>query len=250
MERLLHQFPLSHYCEKVRWILDYKGIPYRIHNQLPGLHALPNRRLTGRVTVPVLVESGQAISGSHAIALHLEASGQGASLIPQSATARLELQDLVAYFDDVVGPAVRRFVYGLITVHPALFAQVFFRDYSPAKRAFGTLLAAPLSKIIATMYGAHEPGTQELPALFRRAAERVERQLTPDSPFLLEDRLTLADITIASLFGPLVAPQGSPWTYDLDLPPLTSLREELRARPIGAYITALYGLHRRPAAIT
>jgi hypothetical protein len=34
----LYQFPFSHYCEKVRWALDYKGIAYRTVNLLPGFH--------------------------------------------------------------------------------------------------------------------------------------------------------------------------------------------------------------------
>ncbi|VAW80072.1 hypothetical protein MNBD_GAMMA15-1204 [hydrothermal vent metagenome] len=34
----LYQFPISHYCEKIRWALDYKGLPYTTINPLPGSH--------------------------------------------------------------------------------------------------------------------------------------------------------------------------------------------------------------------
>jgi glutathione S-transferase len=250
MERVLHQFPISHYCEKARWVLDYKELRYRVHNQVPGLHASPNRKLTGAATVPVLVEPGQAISGSHAIAMHLEATGQGRRLIPRSAAARLVLQDLVGFCDDVVGPAVRRFVYSLITPDPALFARVFFRGYSTMQRALGTVIAAPISKAIADMYELDAHCSRELPDVLRSAADRVERELVAGPLFLFEDSLSLADITIASLFGPLIGAAGSPWAFELAYPEFEALRAELRARPIGSYIMDLYSLRHARSAST
>jgi hypothetical protein len=44
--RILHQFPISHYCEKTRWNLDAKQLEYRVKNQLPGPHA--NVRVGGQ----------------------------------------------------------------------------------------------------------------------------------------------------------------------------------------------------------
>lgn len=32
MTRILYQFPLSHFAEKGRWLLDAKGLDYQIHN--------------------------------------------------------------------------------------------------------------------------------------------------------------------------------------------------------------------------
>ena len=43
----LYQFCISHYCEKARWALDYKGINYQTVNLLPGQHVNTIRKLTG-----------------------------------------------------------------------------------------------------------------------------------------------------------------------------------------------------------
>jgi glutathione S-transferase len=240
MNRVLYQFPVSHYCEKARWVLDYKALPYRVYNQLPGPHAYINAFRTGRPTVPVLVDAGKALSGSHAIALHLEATATAAPLVPKSAASRALLDETVEYFDEVVGPAVRRYVYGLITPRTALFRDVFFKDYGPLARKFGRGMAVPVSKAIAKMYSVDAPSARGLPDLMRAAADRVELRLRDGSKFLLEDSFSLADITVASLLGPLVGPSGSPWAFDLEIPEFQAIRAEFRARPIGKYIADRY----------
>ena len=34
----LYDFRFSHYSEKARWALDFKGIPYTSRHLLPGFH--------------------------------------------------------------------------------------------------------------------------------------------------------------------------------------------------------------------
>jgi len=54
----LYQFPISHYCEKARWALDYKKLDYRKVNLLPGPHMKKTKKLSGKTQVPVLEENG------------------------------------------------------------------------------------------------------------------------------------------------------------------------------------------------
>jgi glutathione S-transferase len=246
LDRTLYQFPLSHYCEKARWVLDHKQLDYRLENQLPGAHAVINMWRTGKRTVPVLVDGGRAISGSHAIAVHVDAIGAGPSLLPKSGAARAVLDELVHFFDRQVGPAVRRYAYGFITARGDLFEALFFQGYAGPARAFGGLMAPLLRREIARMYRVHHPSNRESPELIRRAADSVEARLRDGSRYLLGDQLSLADITVASLLGPMTGSPGSPWAVELDIPELEALRAELRARPIGRYIGDLYSeRHRR-----
>ena len=146
MERVLYQFPISHYCEKVRWVLDFKGMPYRIHNQLPGPHMLVNRVRTGRSTVPILVEDGKAIRGSHAIALHLEAVGSSQRLLPESPVTLAKLDELVRQYDRVIGPAVRRYAYRFITARPEMFRHMVFREYKGPGRVIGEWMSVGIGR--------------------------------------------------------------------------------------------------------
>ena len=59
----LHQFPFSHYNEKARWALDWKGVPHVRRSYLPGPHMLPVYRLSGQRSVPVLRAGTEVIPG-------------------------------------------------------------------------------------------------------------------------------------------------------------------------------------------
>ena len=69
---LLYQFPISHYCEKVRWALDFKGLAYTQINCLPGLHVKQNKKLAKHSSVPILKHKGTVIQGSAKIIDYLE----------------------------------------------------------------------------------------------------------------------------------------------------------------------------------
>ncbi|HEY9121195.1 MAG TPA: glutathione S-transferase N-terminal domain-containing protein, partial [Marinobacter sp.] len=69
----LYQFAISHYCEKVRWALDYKGLSYETISLLPGQHVKTIRKLTGGdSSVPVLDHDGHRVQGSKEIIDYLD----------------------------------------------------------------------------------------------------------------------------------------------------------------------------------
>ena len=68
---LLH-FRLSHYNEKVRWALDFKGWPHTREALVPGFHGLRAHWLTGQTELPALVVDGTVLTGSSHIVSEIE----------------------------------------------------------------------------------------------------------------------------------------------------------------------------------
>jgi hypothetical protein len=70
---VLWQLQISHYVEKVRWALDYKGVPHVRRSLLPGVHIREAKRLTADTsTVPVLTIEGRSIGDSTRIIAAIE----------------------------------------------------------------------------------------------------------------------------------------------------------------------------------
>ena len=63
----LYTFQISHFAEKARWALDWKGVKYQERRLLPGPHLAVTRRLGTVTSVPILVCDGQVVQGSSAI---------------------------------------------------------------------------------------------------------------------------------------------------------------------------------------
>jgi glutathione S-transferase len=77
---LLWHIPLSHFNEKARWALDYKGIAHR--RQVLGPDYLVRAwRVTGQGKLPILFLDGRAINDSTRIVAALEVTLPGATAI-------------------------------------------------------------------------------------------------------------------------------------------------------------------------
>lgn len=247
--RVLLQFPLSHYCEKTRWHLDLKGLAYEVRNVLPGPHVAINWRLGTDRTVPVLIDGSRAIGDSTAIALHLEDRYARSPLVPASGADRARVLELEAYFDDTAGPAVRRWAYGEAMKAPGMVRSLFFRGYGGLGRFVGYGLARLLEHELRRMYRIDDAGIESSSRDIDAAVDKLEQLIDGDPErHLVGNGLTLADVTAASLLGPLVAPPSSPWPIDQPVPEsFAARREALRGRPAGKWLLNRYTRDRPPA---
>ena len=69
---VLWHLEISHYNEKARWALDYKGIPRVRRAVTPALQGLRARRLRAGRTVPILQLGGRTIGDSTRIIEEIE----------------------------------------------------------------------------------------------------------------------------------------------------------------------------------
>lgn len=107
----LYQFAGSHYCEKVRWALDYKRVDYETINLIPGLHGKPIKRLAKTSQVPVLVDGKSVVQGSAEIITYLDKTAKFPQLTPSDPQARSMAIEWERYLDRNVGIPLRLLFY-------------------------------------------------------------------------------------------------------------------------------------------
>lgn len=246
----LWQIDISHYSEKVRWALEYKGIDHRRRSALPGTHIPIALALTrgAQVTMPILQIDGEAVGDSTAIIAALEARYPDPPLYPSDTEGRVRALELEDWFDENLGPHTRLLPFYELTQEPDLFAEV------AAAAVPGPLgKAKPLVGAYARTYtrlrwnaNSDEDAVRAREAI-AAALDKVEAELEHgDGEFLVGDSFTVADLTAASLLYPLVIPPEGPLATDLPRPPaLERFRESLSDRRGYRWVEETFRKHRR-----
>ncbi|MDY7224990.1 glutathione S-transferase family protein [Hyalangium rubrum] len=255
-ERTLYQFPISHYCEKARWLLDAKGLAYTLTNLMPGAHRRVTKRLAqgSQGSVPVLVDNGTALGDSTEIALYLERTYPSPALLPPPGPERDRVLELEDYFDHVAGVHVRRWAYGHIIGGGAPLGDMMFGPYPAPQRWLGRMMVPLIKVVLRRQYRIHPPKVEESRLKLLEGLDRLEREIGGDpSRYLVGSSLTIADITAAALYSPLVAPDNSPYPPrpDAETPKaMVEMRKALRDRPAGQWVLRRYEQDRlRPASL-
>ena len=136
MGAVLWHIPISHYNEKARWALDWKGIDYEKRAPIPGAHMAVAMWLTrGRSkTFPVLQIDGRTIGDSSAIIAALDEIQPEPRLIPLEPAERARALELEEFFDEELGPHVRLLAFHALRKDPAALAR-FTRTVLPDRLA-------------------------------------------------------------------------------------------------------------------
>jgi glutathione S-transferase len=249
----LIQLDISHYSEKVRWALDYKRVPHVRRSPLPGSHIPLSFALTrGRsVYLPLLAMEGRTISDSTAILAAIEQRYPDPPLYPADPGQRRRALELEDFFDEELGPHARLLPFHELTNEPAMFAEV------AAEAVPGPLgNAKALVGLYARVYTGLRFGVgDEAAAATARekivaALDRLEAELAANGggDFLAGDSFSVADLTAASLFYPVVGPNEGPLPPDSPTPPaFAAFRAEIDQRPGYAWVEETFRRHRFPA---
>jgi glutathione S-transferase len=246
---VLWQIRISHYSEKVRWALDLKGVEHDRHAPLPGYHIVVALALTrGRhYTLPVLKLDGPPIGDSTVIIAALEARRPDPPLYPADPGERRRALDLEDFFDEYLGPAIRRFVFHEARRDRRRFARVAAEEAPGPLGRLGPLTAGYMRVFTAVRYrAASERASEQAGRKVLAALDRLESELGDDD-YLVGERFTVADLTAAALFYPLVTPPDGP-----RLPPAPAGYEEFRAplrdRRGYRWVEEMFRRHRKPTA--
>ena len=250
MPPVLWHIELSHYNEKARWALDLKGIPHVRKAPMPGLHgayALVVTRGAQR-RLPVLVLDGRAIGDSTAIIEALEAYQPEPALYPSDPAERRRALELEDYFDENLAPAIRSFGWFHTMDDPDRVAGSLFTNDPTGRSAAVMRRITPLMRpVLRRDYDVSEEDTERSVRQIRAAMDRVENELQP-SGYLVGDGFTVADLTAAALFTPVILPEGRQYPPPEAAPAMIELRDELEARDGGKWVHEMYARHRGNSA--
>ena len=245
----LWHIELSHYNEKARWALDYKGVAHERRVPMPGLHGLWALWLTrgAQRRLPVLRLNGRTIGDSTAIIAALEEHRPDPPLYPADPVARARALQLEDHFDEHLGPDLRRYLWHHTLDDVDMVIDSLMPHAGPARKRAMRMLGPVLGPSVRRDHTINPQTAARSLAGIRAAMDRLEAELQP-SGYLVGDGFTVADLTAASLFTPVLAPPERPYAPPALVPALLELREELSAREGGAWIAEMYARHRSPSA--
>ncbi|GLS25608.1 glutathione S-transferase family protein [Marinibactrum halimedae] len=239
----LYQFPLSHYCEKVRWALDYKGIPYHAVNLLPGFHLKMVKSISQQTSVPVLTHETKVVNGSGRIVSYLDDHNFPPRLTPENSEKKREALEWERLADNNIGPHVRRICYFILLNHPSSVIRMLTYN-QPWYKAFFLRLIFPRLKAKMQKYMAINLEETEKSRLILIEQLEKLREALKEQSFLVDNTFTRADLAVAALLAPLAMP------YNYDIPwPNKNVSEELQHyihgyEDIMEWVREIYDQHR------
>jgi glutathione S-transferase len=228
---VLWQFRISHFNEKARWALDWKRVPHVRRSLLPGWHVPRILWLTRRTETPVLQIAGEVVADSTRIIERLETSHPEPALYPADAAERRRAVELEDFFDQELGPHIRRVVFFEALDHTDFAAGWFASGESAGTRALYRAFFPVGRVLMRAAMGIDAPRAEASRRHVEGALDRLERELRP-SGYLVGDRFTVADLTAAALLAPAVMPAEFPYAFPAERPAAVErYREAVVSRP-------------------
>ena len=241
----LYIFPISHYCEKARWALDYLNVDYDLYCLAPGVHADLLAKLGAKGTsLPVLLSEECVIQSSHEIiewAEHFSCNGR--SLNPVDLPAAVDIESRL---NEVLGVHVRRMYYSEALVeHPRTVLPIFAdcladEDARFVRDAWEFIAAAMVEKMDLGV----DQG-QESRRIVLEHLDWLDTLLDDGRSYLVGQCFSRVDLGAAALLAPLARAPEHPTYGDLQLPPrLAQDISDWQHRPVSQYVASMYRKHR------
>ena len=198
----LYQFPISHYCEKVRWALDYKKINHKTVNLLPGLHVMKTKKLAARSSVPILVDDDKVIQGSGEIISYLDKDHPENSLTPVDEQLKANALKWEKYVDKEIGIHVRRCCYHILLEHPDIVINFFAHQGPWYGKPLLRFMFPKLKTKMRDLMDINEETAEASKVALSIAIDKIYNHLQEHS-FLAGNQFSRADLAAASLLAPL-----------------------------------------------
>ncbi len=243
---ILYTIGVSHFSEKIRWLLDHEQIPYTELPLTPAFHVRPMLKKGGRrkTTVPLLEIDGTAIQNSADIAAHLAQVRAPLKSVPPSQAEAI--RSIERRFDEI-GRPLAGYLYSSSFGFRKEILRIWTQFASPWQ-AFVLRLAFPLIRKSLSRKLRINP--VDLPKSAQAVGDAIawlESELADGRRYLVGNRLSYADIAAASILAPLACPAEHPIYGRADFQrTLASAAEPWRQSPALQWVREVYRQHRGP----
>lgn len=235
--------PISHYCEKVRWALDYLKISYIEEYHSPPFHLLVAPRFGGKTTPILVTKDGIFLDSADCLKYLDSIAPVDNKLYPHQIELKQEVEDLEKLFNEQLGVLTRLWGYAHIINHPELIKQAWCRNVPWLERALFPVVYPKTRALACKKFNITPESTVETREKIEQIFERASNILADGHRYLVGDKLSAADITFAALAAPTIAPPEHPASRgSLDNFPVNMAKEvnKFRKTPAGQFVLRLY----------
>lgn len=192
----LHQFEISPFCDKLRRLMNYKGIDYRVV-EYPLLSSRRIKQLNPVGKLPVLEHQGRFIADSTDIARYLEQTFPEHPLIPVDPKLRAALHVLEDWADESLYFYEMRLRFTLAANARENMAKMYANDRPLAQRFLKRVLPGGIRSIL-DRQGIGRKSDERVLADVERHVQAIEDWLG-GGDWLLGNGLTLADLSVCAM---------------------------------------------------
>jgi glutathione S-transferase len=203
----LYQFELSPYSEKVRLILDYKGLEYQKIEVTPGVGQVEIYRISGQKQLPVLKDGSTIIADSTEIALYLDRKYPDKPLLPSDPIARSQCLILEEWADESLAKKAKLPFLDYLRQDASLRSVILPSQTPDFVKTLLSSVPGEFFEFLGSGIGINRELISSASKKLRDALENLSIILSSRS-FLVGDQLTLADLTVAALTIPIKFPDG------------------------------------------
>ena len=197
---------------------------------------------------PVLELDGEIIPDSTRILERLEELRPDPALYPADPAVRRRAVELEDFFDEQLGPHLRRALFFEALDHTDFSVALFTTGENARTRAlYGA--SFPVGRALMRLsMGIDAPRAAASRQKVESALDRLERELEP-SGYLAGDAFSIADLSAAALLAPVVMPPEFPYVFPLPLPDsVAAYRDTLARRSAFSWAAEMYRRHRGRSA--
>lgn len=202
--------PVSHYCEKVRWALDYLKLPYVEEPHMPPFYKLGTSKAGGS-SVPVLVTENGNFTDSTDILKYLDSIvASDKKLYSTNSEQRQNIEELEELFDEKLGVAVRTWAYFYIVDKKKVIQQKWIQGVPFYEKLLFPVIYSPMRSLVKKAYDVNAESAAQAYEQMNNIFEKVNDLLADGRNYLIGDKISVADITFASLAAPILQPAEHP----------------------------------------